>query len=509
MSRTRNAGIIAIFGYMQFALAFISGIVLLPLILKKIGAETYGWWLACGELLAYSAMVDFGVLGILPWSIAQRDGEKDREAIRRLIANGILIASLTGLVYVLVAAMLWHFASYVMGLGEAQQALLFFPLVIVICCTGLSFPLRTFAAALQGMQDVVFLGIAGVIQWFLNVGVAIVLLFRGHGLYALAFALAVPPLVYSLMCLVRVWFIAPDLLRGWTRTKLSELYGLTRDGLGVWLGNIGWRMAAASNSLVIVAIIDPASAVVFACTVKMGEILMQMAWQLSDSGLIGLAQLSGEANEVRVRATVQNLLRLLLIATGAVSLLVLMANPTFVRLWVGASKFGGYTLNAILVINLLAISIVHGIFTTASVLGKRIEIGIAAFLQGLAAIGLAVLLGNYYGLGGVAAASVLGAFLVALPLGVRNLYRISGAGWSRLWNDVILPWTSKALSPFLVGTIVAAWISSRSSFLWIGLVPAVMALYLWQMRPLFADLPLPTRIRPWLLRMRILPETGS
>lgn len=506
MSRTRNAGIIAIFGYVQFALAFVSGIVLLPLILGRIGAETYGWWLACGELLAYSAMVDFGALGVLPWSIAQRDGENDRDAIRRLIANGMLIALLTGLLYVLVAVGLWHFASYLMDLGKAQQTLLFVPLVIVITCTGLAFPLRTFAAALQGMQDVVFLGIAGVTQWFLNVSIAIVLLLRGYGLYALAFALALPPLVYALMCLVRVWFIAPELLRGWTRTKFSEVYSLTRDGLGVWLGNIGWRMAAASNSLVIVSVIDPASAVVFACTVKMGEILMQMAWQLSDSGLIGLAQLSGERNEARMRSVVLSMLRLLLIAAGAVSLFVLVVNPTFVRLWVGASKFGGSTLNTILVINIISISIVHGIFTTASVLGKRIQIGIATFVQGICCLGAATLLGRRYGLPGVAAAGVLIALLVALPLGIRNLGQIAGVGWNRVWKSVMLPWLTRALAPFTAGIIIAVWITGRSSVIWVGLAPLVLGLYLWQMRALFTDLPVPTRIRPLLLRMRILPQ---
>jgi hypothetical protein len=238
----------------------------------------------------------------------------------------------------------------------------------------------------------------------------------------------------------------------------------------------------------------------------MGEILMQMAWQLSDSGLIGLAQLSGESNGPRVRTVVLSMLRLLLITAGGVGLLVLVVNPSFVRLWVGDAKFGGHVLNALLVINVISISIVHGVFTTAAVLGKRIQIGIATFIQGLFCIGASVTLGHFYGLAGVAAASVLIALLVALPLGLRNLHQIADVGWDRVWGSVFIPWSVKALAPFVVGTTISLWMASRSSVLWLGLAPLVLVLYLWQMRPLFSELPVPIRMKPLLLRMKILSQ---
>src|SRR2546423_7916031 len=124
MSRTRKAGIIAIFGYIQFGLGFVSGIVMIPLILKLVGTQSYGLWLACGDLLAYSAMVDLGVLGVLPWLIAEQDGRGDRQGIRDLISNGAAVASLIGIVYVLAALLLWFFASRLINLTDAQRAVL-------------------------------------------------------------------------------------------------------------------------------------------------------------------------------------------------------------------------------------------------------------------------------------------------------------------------------------------------------------------------------------------------
>ena len=66
MSRTRKAAAIAIFGYLQFAVAIVTGVFLVPLTLHSIGARTWGVWLASGEVLGYAGMADLGVLSVLP-----------------------------------------------------------------------------------------------------------------------------------------------------------------------------------------------------------------------------------------------------------------------------------------------------------------------------------------------------------------------------------------------------------------------------------------------------------
>src|SRR5688500_9990930 len=74
MSRTRRAGITAVFGFAQFGLALVSGIAMVPFILSRVPTEHYGVWLAFGEVLAYSSMVDLGVVGVVPWLLAESDG---------------------------------------------------------------------------------------------------------------------------------------------------------------------------------------------------------------------------------------------------------------------------------------------------------------------------------------------------------------------------------------------------------------------------------------------------
>ena len=90
MSRVHRASVAAAFAYLQFGLTIVVGIVMVPFVLDKVGPRLYGYWLASGEVLAYAAMADLGVLGVIPWMIAQADGRKDRDGIRQLLSTGFV-----------------------------------------------------------------------------------------------------------------------------------------------------------------------------------------------------------------------------------------------------------------------------------------------------------------------------------------------------------------------------------------------------------------------------------
>lgn len=506
MSRTRKAGTIAAFSYLQFALAFGSGIVLLPFILGRIGTESYGLWLACGELLAYSAMVDVGVLGVLPWLIAEKDGQRDRQAMRDLICNGAAVACVISVLYFLVALLMWHFASRIVDLTEAQRQILAGPLLLVVVGTALAFPLRAFFTVLAGLQDAVFTGLMSSSQWALNIVIILSLLTKSYGLYALAIAAAVPPMVVSLLCLIRIKFIARDLLAGWKRPSFSQMLYVVRQGFGGWMGGFGWRMTAVSNSIIIVSIGSPEMAVVYACTAKLGEILMQLSWQLSDSGLVGLAQLYGEGRVQKAQEVVVTMLRILLIAAGGVAVVVVAFNANFVSLWVGADKFGGLTLNILLAPAVISLSLTHGLLVAAAVTGNRFQVGLVTLIQGGVNVVAAVALGYVFGLSGIAIASLCSSFLVACPLGVRLLGRLTQLSFRDLMREALFPWLLRIMAPLVVGVAIGFWMPRNSIIALLILAPLLGFLYVWHMRPLYAGLPLPLGLRPWLIKIRLIPQ---
>jgi len=231
---------------------------------------------------------------------------------------------------------------------------------------------------------------------------------------------------------------------------------------------------------------------------------MQMSWQLPDAGLVGLAQLKGEGRPERVREVTLSLLRLVLITSGGVACAILAFNPGFVALWVGPARYGGFALNAMLAGLVIAHSLAHGLFTTSATLGTRVQAGWAALAQGGVNLAAALLFGRLFGLAGVALAAIASTALVAYPAGVWMVRKTTGVDQASLWRRVLGPWAVRAALLLALGAAVGALGTRVSPWLPIALAPPLAVLYLWAMRPLYAGMPMPARVRPWLARLRLL-----
>src|SRR5438067_2745314 len=142
MSRTRKAVTSAGFTYLQYILGIVTGIVLVPLIIRCLGQRTYGLWLACGELIAYLALADLGVFTVLPWIVAGADGRGDRDAIRRLLINGLFVGAIVGAAILIGSAAIWFGACEWLDVTPADRTALAGPLTLLAITAAVSYPLR-------------------------------------------------------------------------------------------------------------------------------------------------------------------------------------------------------------------------------------------------------------------------------------------------------------------------------------------------------------------------------
>ncbi len=510
MSRIRKAALTAGFAYAHFAFAIASGLLLVPLTLRELGPRSWGLWLASGELVGYAAMVDLGVLGVLPWMLAELDGRQDRAGMRRLVGHGVIVATLVAIGYAVVALALWTVLPSALRLAPGDRALLGPPLAVLVTLTAVSYPLRVFRAVLGGLQDVHFNGVLTILQTALTFALTAVLLMQGYGIHALALGPTVPAFLILFLACVRAFTLAPDLMTGWTRPSRAELGRLMSNGVGVWLGAVGWHVITASNAIVITFIGHPELVPIYSCTAKLATMSTQLAWVLPDSGLVGLAQLFGErpARE-RLRPVVLMMLRLQLLLAGGAACVLLALNPAFVSAWVGPALFGGLTLNALFALGVVLSSVIHGLITTASVLGHRLRVGVAVLVNGVVQTVLALTMGRVWGMDGIAAAGLIAGALTAVPSGVRLLSAVTGLNGAVLLRELIVPWTMR------VALLVAAAVALGTRHQSLGLVPsafltAILALlYVWQMRPLYVGLPLGHRLGGWLNRLGLMPPVAS
>jgi O-antigen/teichoic acid export membrane protein len=454
MSRTLRASIAAGFSYVQVGVSVIAGLWLVPFTLSHIGARSYGLWLASGELLAYAGLAELGMLVTLPWLIAQADGRGDRARLRLLVSTGAAAASLSAVVYAALAVALWTLLPRVLHLNDVERAAVQGPLLVVALAGCLSHPLRAFNAVLAGLQDVRFTGIVNLVQWLIGFVIVVTLLVQGYGLYALAIAAAVPPIVAGVAAAIRLTTLAPDLLREWPRPTLTDIRGLFVEGVGTWIGGWGWRLIAASDGLVLAALGRPAHVAALACTSKLAQAMIQLSWIPCDNGLIGLAQLSAEGQARRLRDALVVMIRVYLALAGGVACVIVAVNPAFVRQWVGPEMFAGPVANLLIAALAIAMSFGHAVAVIPSVLGRRLAIGVATMVCGVIHLGLAWVLGSRFGVAGVVAAGVISHGVLFSALAWKPFAQATGTTEFSLLSDVVSPWAVRVAPMILLAFAV-------------------------------------------------------
>ena len=499
MTRIRRASITAVFTYLRFGLSITVGIALVPFILHRVGARLYGFWIASGEVLAYAAMADFGLLGVVPWLIAQADGRGDRAAIRRtLVAASYAALAITAL-YLALVATLWQVLPSLLKLTAADRDAVAGPLIWLALATAAVLPLRVFHAALAGLQDVKFAGALTTAAWALDVVVTVALLFGGYGLWALALGASIPALTSAIAAAARVRAIAPDLLHGWRRPSAREVAALFRESFGTWLGGWGWRLSAATDGIIIAALGQPVWITILAMTSKLGQMLMQMSWVPGDSALVGFAQLSGEGDRPRLQRAVFALMQLYIVLATAAAGIVLAVNPAFVGGWVGGQFFAGMQINGAIAAAILLTSAVHAAAAVASVLGARTQVGIVTLVGGAVQVVLAFLLCRRTGLIGLPLAAVAVQAAVLMPLLAPLIHSQTGLRFGTILRGIARPWLTGCL-PLLVMCALAgpllAGLPLWAAIVGGGIVGLTFAAVAW--RSLLTYEPLAAALRPVL-----------
>lgn len=499
MSRTKKFIWGIGFGYAGQALTTLVGMLITPFLLRRVGQHDYGLWLVGAQVLAYLALMDFGLIALLPRETAFATGRAER--IEDASELPLLVGQTARLIawqmpLVLLAAL----ASW-LTVGVAWEGLRN-PIGVVLLSFVLVFPLRLFNAVLQGLQDFAFIGRVGIASYLLSTAITVGLVAAGWGLYALAFGWATQQIFSSAVCWYRLRRRFPSVLpRGVPKLPWTTARVRLTQGFWVSLAQVAQVLLNSTDILIIGKLFGPAAVVPYACTGKMISVLANQPQMLMAAAGPALSQMRAGEGRERLSEVCVALGQAVLMLSGAVVCVVLAVNEGFVTRWIGAAQYGGFRLTALILVSML---LRHWHLTIAYSLlsfGYERRLCVTALLDGLVTVSSVALFLWLYGLAGAPLGMIVGTCVVSLP---ANLSALAAESGRTRWEMVrpLAPWLVRFVV-LSVAAVALARVWTPDSFFLIGLTASAVALvYVAVMFPIALRAPLGAYVRPRLRPLR-------
>jgi O-antigen/teichoic acid export membrane protein len=496
-------------GYLHTLVVLVVGLWLTPFLLRQLGSHDYGLWLLASQVLVYLALMDLGVVALVPREVAFAAGQ--RAAATEQAGDAPSADPVGDVVRRTISLVAWQMPVVAIVAVAAVYFLpaawdeLRWPFAIVAAGFVLAFPLRVFNALLQGLQDLRFLGVVQLAGWIAGTVTTIALTLAGTGLYALAAGWVVSQLLPAAVAWRRVAASWPGLL---PRTVAPVSWRDARRSLdrGAWISvaQIAQVLLSGTDLVIVGMLLGPEAIVPYACTGKLMAMLANQPQLFMQMALPALSELRGSAERARLFEVARSMTQVMLLASGAIVTAVLVLNGPFVSWWVGESRFGGQALTALLLAGMLVRHVNVTIVYTLFCFGYERRSALTHIAEGLAGAALMWLLIPRFGLQGAAVGMVVSTLAVSLPANVAALAREQGSSpWA--FARSIAPWFVRFAVVATGALVLTLAIQPRDLVSALPLALAVGAAYVAVMLPVLRTPPLGpmlrARLQPWLPRM--------
>lgn len=488
-------------GWLSNGIIMIQGLLLIPLYIKYLGADMYGFWLASGGMLAWLSMVDVGGAAITRQRCANAYGKGDLQRLVDYFWHGALV--MLGVITVFLV-LLFAFSPLIpqaIRADEELRPILLTCLLISGVGTALNFArmfLREFASAAQrnGLPAV-----ATLVGLILALGFTIVgLTVYDLGLYALAIATVIRSGVPLLMNALGAGLLLTSVKyrNSWSKTIFRDYWVTTPAVLSAKAAGV------FSQQLPVVLLTrwaGPEVTVAYSVSIR----LLEMAKHFINHPLAALygasAHLFGDAavTPERKRALFRQIASGFSAATTGAFAYYVLVNQGFIHLWIAPDKYLGPAFTVVAALAML-LQLRNQLYTNFIGSHGAIQIsGYSSALEKLITVAVQCVLIYHFAALGAVASLVLVAVVFQFPYHVILKNRQPEAARSlRPLQWLWLP----ALAVFWIVSAGSAWLvfDDWMAFLLCCGLAAVLPGAL-----MIASLP-NLRERLWMLKQRIKPR---
>jgi len=473
MSRTRRFLDGVALTYVNQVFVMLVGLWLTPFLLHRLGQHDFGLWLIGLKALSYLSLLDIGVLALLPREVAYAKGRmaigEPSSVVRSLIEETTFVVFTQLPVLIVASVIAWQMMPRENTQFRNSAG-------ILLAVFAIQFPLKIAYAALEGLQELGYLGTLQLIGWVAGLMVNVGLVAMGHGLYGLAFGWGVTQAVLSLGAIWKLYRsyseFAPFRLRAISWKKYKGIIG---SGLWVSLSQVA-QLLRTSDFLLIGKILGAPAVVPYSCSGKLVAIGQNQPLAIMQSAQPALSELRVAAERKHVAQVVGSLTQAMLLLSGLATIVILAVNHAFVVRWVGATQYLGFTLTLLLLLDMLCrhwnVTTIYSLFA----FGRQRHLSTVAVIDGALTAALSCGLIMVMGPIGAPLGSLLTVIIVSLPWNLRVLAKELDCSFADLMKPIV-PWALRFIPLLLLlGLLGTKLLPANYLFVAIGSV-VVTALY--------------------------------
>lgn len=421
-------------------------LALTPYVLQELGVARYGIWILTSSVVGYYGFLDLGlrtgVTQYLTRYLALRDYGKASETL----SSAVAVLSVLGL---LMGALSFA-AAYVaprlfdIPLSMTQEA--FWCILVVGISSAMQCVFSPFVSMFTSLQRFDLSNLIGIVIRLLTAGGIVVALRTGHGLVGVSIAVCGTNVIEYLVRWRVALRLAPELDISWRRASLARLREIASFGAWNFLTSINYYIFHYVPNMLIGAFMPVAAVGHYALAVSLSRQV--------NSVLSPVAQVMyPAATEMHVQDDLSGLEKLyhqgsklmMLVMIPVVMGAMLLAED-FYRLWIGSSYLSGSPFHSVaLILQVLLLSTVTSFSTSIAQqiligAGRVRPVAIALIIGSAINLTFSVILIFFYGLVGMAIATVIASVvidLIAMPLMLQKTLGFSVITFLR--NSCIRP----------------------------------------------------------------------
>jgi O-antigen/teichoic acid export membrane protein len=387
--------------YLGYFFEFVSGLLLLAYVVRRISVHEYGIYLMAQAVAAFLYLLEFGMGNVLvPLYISTfaRSGIAEVSRLASTVFLALLGFGAAGAVVLSLAAL---FIPRLIGLPSANAALAVRVLIVMSVAVGLALPQMVLEQLCQAFHRYDRINQVHIAAVGLRVALTVAVLMAGRGILALATV----QVVVSGLRLAGLWAVASTAISGLSlqfRFDRKLLLGAMHMSKWAFGDDISHRISLNAESVILAALGSFEQLALFGVGSRLPAHLYQFAARGLSVLLPTLSQHHAEGDKAQLRATFSATYRVCLTGLVPLAAFAAICAPDLMKIWAGQAYAGAAPVMAWLLMSSLSMVVM---LPSDMVLYSHNQIRKAALfsiLQTLGKIALALALARQYGALGVA-----------------------------------------------------------------------------------------------------------